>query len=160
MEDGWSVADDEFITATDPFGKTVSDDGTTLRQLSESEKLAAAKRSKEEEITAARQAKLTALQVRVGGVFYDADELSTQRMTGALSMWERAAATGDPRAPSTIAWLDANNRSRGLTLLQLGEVAAAAWLAQQTVWAVSNGAKENVAVAMTIEEVESVRARF
>jgi len=105
-------------------------------------------------ITERRDAALRALTVEFSGATFNADEASVQRMTSASIMLERFSA--DPRAPSTVSWLDAGNTPRSLTPTQLSELAAAAWLATQAVWARNHAAKVAIEAARTVEEIEAV----
>lgn len=116
--------------------------------------LRALRRKTLDQITAARDRTLRGLTVTVNGAPFNADEASVIRMTSAVFMLERFA--GDPRVPTEISWLDANNTPQDLTPAQLAEVAAAAWLAQQAVWARNHARKVAAEAAQTKEALREI----
>jgi hypothetical protein len=109
-------------------------------------------------ITEAREEALRNLTVRVNGANYDADEESHARIERAISAWERAVKNGDPRAPQSVQWLDADNISRTLTLEKLMEISAAIWLEQEaSVWTRNNTLKARIKNATAEAAIRAVR---
>lgn len=155
------IVDDEFQVAA-PLRWVEAPDGLTREWTFNGSAFAApsargievVRRERLDYITAHRQAALKRATVEFDGATYDADETSVARMTNAITMLQLFA--GDPRAPSTVAWLDASNTPRTLTTAQLAELAAAAWIATQTVWGRNHAAKVAIEAARTIDAIDAV----
>lgn len=117
--------------------------------------LAEAKERARARITDARNRALTTLAATFSGNEWDADELTSTRIANALTMIREAGAIGIP-TPTEIAWRTADNRDRTLSLVELTQLGATIFLAQQQVWGNQAALKNQIDAARTEAEVDAI----
>ena len=107
------------------------------------------------EITQARDNSLNSLACQWNGDLWDARESDATRITNVLTMIEQAQKINIP-TPTTIDWRTYDDQDRTLTIVELTQLAATMFMAQQLVWTKQAQLKNAVAAATTKEEVDAI----
>ena len=152
LADGAIIPADERNIDWQEYQRWLAAGGTPQpeRTLTEARAQAAAR------ITSARNGALSALTADFSGDAWDADEATSARIANALTMIREAAALGIP-TPDAIPWRTADNRDRVLTVVELTQLGAAVFLAQQQVWVKQAALKNQIAQAATGPLIDEVR---
>ena len=144
----------EFASTTDPTGKVLADDGTSLRDPTTAERLAPLKRDRQNYINDRREVAI-ASGAQFNGWTFDTDERSVANLTAAVAFIQAAPDYGFP-VPPAISWRDATNVDRALSPAQLVGLGAAIFTRVQTAHGIARQLKDAIEAANSEAAINAI----
>lgn len=152
----------EFASTTDPVGKVLADDSTSLRAPTAGEVLAAARLARWEYIKTRRQAALEG-GVDWNGHRWDTEEDDVNRVSRTLTSWQRALSLPPEQqamlpapVPTAVSWTTADNEEVLLSVAELAMLDAAISLHTGVVFDTAKPLRAAINAAQTLEAINAV----